>query len=281
MQRIHIVGSGPRTGTTLMAELMIACFEIDAHTQHETRIFCLPPSDANIYLTKAPQDILVIGPLLRIMTNLHVIYMLRDPRDTIVSEHGRSPNRFYSGLRFWKSYSPHGKRLASHPRFTTIRYEDLVTDPDMVQNQLIARMPFLKTKLPFSRFHEVASPSEKSLRAMRGIRPVSPESVGAWRRHLPRIAGQLCEHGSISADLVEYGYERDDSWERSLDGVAPDRQPSLLAEHTPRPKATRGKYLKAPLVALGHREIPLRMIRQLQRWLHPVRSRLYAWRRNR
>lgn len=60
MKRIHIVGSGPRTGTTLIAEMMIACFEIDLHTEHEDSIYTWPPCRGNIFLTKKPRDILVI-----------------------------------------------------------------------------------------------------------------------------------------------------------------------------------------------------------------------------
>ena len=69
MKRIHIVGSGPRTGTTLIAEMMIACFEIDLHTEHEDSIYTWPPYRGNIFLTKKPRDILVIEPILRIMRN--------------------------------------------------------------------------------------------------------------------------------------------------------------------------------------------------------------------
>lgn len=64
MKRIHIVGSGPRTGTTLIAKMMIACFEIDLHTEHEDSIYTLPPCKGNIFLTKLPRDILVIEPVL-------------------------------------------------------------------------------------------------------------------------------------------------------------------------------------------------------------------------
>ena len=42
MRRIHIVGCGPRTGTTLMAELMGTCFDINASCQHEESVFALP-----------------------------------------------------------------------------------------------------------------------------------------------------------------------------------------------------------------------------------------------
>ena len=260
MERIHIVGCGPRSGTTLLTELMAACFDIDARTEHETRLFAWPPLRARIFLTKAPRDILVVEPVLRLMHNLHVIYMLRDPRDMIVSRHGGNPERYWSGLKFWKRYAPVGRRLASHPRFITLRYEDLVLDPDGIQAQLAARMPFLRTRAPFSRYHEVARPSRQSLAALRSFRPISAASVGRWRDHLPRVAGQLALHGSITDDLIVYGFEEDATWERSLEGVEPDTSPSHMAEHFP-PDAiaerARGRYTKAAVIVLAHQRLPL------------------------
>ena len=58
--RIHIVECGSRTGTTLMA---IACFEIDAYTEHEDSIYTRPSRQGNIFLIKRPRDILVAEQL--------------------------------------------------------------------------------------------------------------------------------------------------------------------------------------------------------------------------
>ena len=74
MKRIHIVGCGPRTGTTLMAQMAIASFEIDRYTDHEDTIYTWPTRKADIYLTKHPHDVLVVEPTLRLIPNLYVIY---------------------------------------------------------------------------------------------------------------------------------------------------------------------------------------------------------------
>jgi hypothetical protein len=142
MKRIHIVGSSSRTGTTLIAEMMIACFNIDLYTRHEDSIYIIPPRNADVYLTKNPQDIMIVEPVLHILPDLYVIYMLRDPRDTIVSRHGKDPNKYWADLLFWKIYSPFGQRLKSHPRFITIKYEDLVTKPDALSDKA-CRFQFL------------------------------------------------------------------------------------------------------------------------------------------
>ena len=255
MQRIHIVGCGPRTGTTLMTEMMIACFEIDRYTQHEDSIYVQPPGKANIFLTKHPRDTLVVGPMLQVTPNLHVIYMLRDPRDMITSKHKKDPDRYWASLRYWKTYTPYALKLQKHPRFITIRYEDLVIQPDEIQAFLMQRMPFLKKRGPFSLYHELAKPSQDSLDAMLGMRPVTSASIGNWRKHLPRVAGQLQTHGAITQDLIKYGYETDDAWLNQLKGVTPDLSQSHWPEHFSKQdlrQRTRGKYVK-PILALMRR----------------------------
>ena len=254
MKRIHIVGAGPRTGTTLMAEMAIACFEIDLYTEHEDNIYTLPDRPAEIFLTKKPRDILVVGPMLWAMPNLHVIYMLRDPRDSITSKHRKDPDRYWAGLRYWKTYTIYGEKLQNHPRFITIRYEDLVTNPDEVQAKLMEKMPFLKKRAPFSRYHEVAKPSDDSLKALGNLRPIGPASVGKWRKHLPRVAGQLEKHGSIAADLIKYGYEKDSQWLDELKNVTPDLSESRWPEYFTKDELNhrmRGKYIFPILIKMG------------------------------
>lgn len=247
MQRIHIVGCGPRTGTTLMAEMMSACFDIDLYPKHESSIYTRPTRKANIFLTKRPRDILVVGPMLRLMSNLHVVYMLRDPRDMVVSKHKKDPDRYWASLRYWKTYTIYGRKLENHPRFTTVRYEDLVTKADRVQEYLEQKIPFLTKLAPFSQYHEIAKPDRDSLAALKGMRPVSSTSIGNWRNHLPRIAGQLQNHGDISQDLIEYGYEKDDSWLKELEGITPDFSASHWAEYFTKEELNqrmKWKYIK-------------------------------------
>lgn len=234
---------------------MSICFEIDLFTEHEDSIYKFPPRKCDIYLTKSPSDILRVGPVLKRMSNLYVIYMVRDPRDMVVSRHNRDPSRYWSGLRFWRSNTPYGRALAPHPRFITVRYEDLVKHPNQVQARLMERFTFLKKKADFSRYHELAKPSKRSLEALREVRPISSSSIGNWRNHLPRIAGQLQQYGSITDDLIFYGYAENAAWEKVLEGVEPDLNPSFWPESTQPGNTTKlGQFakVKAIYVALAH-----------------------------
>lgn len=216
-----------------MAEAIRACFEVDGYSEHEDRIYLPPPDGAEIFLTKYPRDVLCMGPLLPVMPNLYVVYMIRDPRDIITSRHRAAPDRYWSGLSIWHAWVRFGRRLRRHPRVLTVRYEDFVTDPDRTQRQIAETMPFLRERASFSRYHLVARPSEDSVEALGEVRPISPVGVGHWRRHLPRVKGQIAAHGSITRDLVDFGYERDGAWLHELASVEPDTQPSRRFEVFP------------------------------------------------
>jgi len=239
MYRIHVAGASPRTGTTLMAEAIVACFDIDLFCAHEARIFAEPSGPGRIFLTKAPRDILLAEEELERDPMLHVVYMLRDPRNIVVSRHRRAPGRYWAGLKFWKAYTPAGRRLKDHPRFVTVRYEDLAADPDAVQDMLIERMPFLRPTAPFCRYHEVARPAPDAVTALGGVRAITAGRTDAWRDHLSRLKGQIVQHGSIAADLIEFGYETDAAWMRELDGVEPDLRPGFWPEYFTPAQLTR------------------------------------------
>jgi len=250
MQRIHIVGVSPRTGTTLLAECMIACFQIDAFEKHESPLYA-HRRDVAVYLTKRPTDIHIVGPRLRIDQNLHVIAMVRDPRDVVVSVHGQDSNVYWTPLRFWKNGIRIVRRLRHQKRFVLIRYEDLVREPDAVQESLTVRMPFLKKRRAFSAFHTGATPSRKSLEALGELRAINPESIGNWRNHLPRVKGQISIHGSISEDLIEFGYEPNDAWLCMLENIVADLSPSRWPEQIAFPawRFRRLKYAEAARIA--------------------------------
>lgn len=248
MKRIHIVGVSPRTGTTLMLEAMKTCYHIDSYSTHEDRLFSRAIGQPDIFLTKSPKDIMVVGPSLQVDPDLYVICMLRDPRDIICSKHKKDPDRYWASLRYWKLYSKEVQKLEAHPRFILVRYEDFVSNPDQIQLKLSSKIPFLEEITAFSNYHNEAAVSSSSSKALSGIRPIKPTSVGRWHNHKPRIAGQLELHGSISNDLIQFGYEQDNQWLDELQGITPDLTPSHFPEYMSSSKkasAKFGKYMEA------------------------------------
>lgn len=219
MKRIHIVGSGPRTGTTLLAEVMVACFDIDHSCEHEASICTNPPKSGNCFLTKHPGEIGSVRLPLKLDSDLYVLCMIRDPRDSVVSFHGLRPDVYWTGLRFWKLFTRKYDELKGHARFIVVKYEELASNPDAVQKEIMERIPFLEKKHDFRKFHMHAHPGESSLEAMKELRPISPNGVGAWKQHLARVKQQISIHGDISDELIRFGYEKDREWLKIINDV--------------------------------------------------------------
>lgn len=233
MKRVHIVGCSPRSGTTLMTELMGNCFGFDYCNQHEAPLSEALPRQCRLALTKKPGDVLFAPKALDENPDLYFIYLLRDPRDVIVSRHGGMPDRYWVGMNYWYLYTRVGELLKAHPRFISVRYEELVRHPNAIQNVIRTRLPFLRKQAKFTTYTQLAQPSKEALGALNFLRPINTDSIGAWRRNLPRIVAQMQRYGSLTPALQAYGYEEDWQWESLLHGVAPDLSPSHLEEPIP------------------------------------------------
>jgi len=216
-----------------MMELMITCFDIDGYTEHEHSIFKEFTNCSDVLCTKNPNDIKRVAYPLSINPELYVIYMLRDPRDAIASrshKNNRADKKIWGNLADWKAHHAIAEELENEPNFITIKYEDLVSDPDSVQALLEQKMPFLKRKTLFSEYHLQAKPSDKSDAALGGLRPISPVSIGNWRKNKPYIKAQIEKYGDITDTLIKLDYETDSSWLTELEGVEPDNQDESIKQ---------------------------------------------------
>ena len=229
-KHIHIVACSPRSGTTLLHEAMVTCFRVDKHYDHELRFNLVSVEDEQILVTKRPKDTMYMPAVIEHDPELYVIYVMRDPRDVIVSRHGKDKSVFYSNIRLWRQMHGYAKQMYEHDRFLEVRYEDFVRDPDATQAMIANRFPWLEKMHSFSEYHEHAQVSNKALTAMHSVRPIAPTSVGVWTQHAGRIKGQQSIHGSLTPDLIECGYEASGDWERVLDDVEPDLSKSLYPE---------------------------------------------------
>jgi hypothetical protein len=258
MKKIHIVSCSPRSGTTLIAEAINACFNVDGYTAHETGLLKRQQSDVAIRLTRKPMDLLLVRPFLRFDPDMYVIAMMRDPRDVVVSRHAKVPDLYWTGLAQWHYSQQLMRELQEFDRFRVYRFEDLVTNPDDIQRQLMEWLPWLKRTEQFSEYHLHANVSKGSDVALRGVRPISPESVGAWIKHPGRIVQQIQLHGPITAELQHWGYESDADWEDLLEGIEPDTTQSYKPEFIDfaRRWKLRRRYWRAVLVALFQGSFP-------------------------
>lgn len=217
-KRLHIVGC-PRSGTTLMMELMATCFQNDGFCEHEMSIFTEPPADAALYFSKKPTDIRYVGKLLAGHHDLFVICLYRDPRSIISSVHRGNKGMYFCNYLEWKSCQKEAEALKGHDRYFLVPYEDFTADPNKVQDEIENRFPFLSKKHSFTEYTKVAKPSEKSQNALNGVRPIDTNRHAGWKDHLPRVKAELEKHPELGRELIRLGYEADDSWTQMLEDV--------------------------------------------------------------
>ena len=220
---IHIVSCSPRSGTTLFQEVMTTCFDVQLSYPSEKSIFRTEMIDDGVTVTKHPEEVFYMKYLLAIEPRLHVVYLSRDPRDVVSSVHkGSLSNGYFTNIKKWMEYQQEFEKIKGHPRVVEVKYNEFVSQPDKVQQQLVKTYPFLIKKQSFSSYHKSASPSEASLVAMNDLRPISTKSLGSWKKNLPRIKQQLSVCPALTDILVKYGYEDNKDWLKDLDGVTPD-----------------------------------------------------------
>ncbi len=232
VKRLHIVGC-PRSGTTLLMELVATCFDSGGYCEHELSIFEPVETDGDVYFTKQPNDIKQLRHIFHADQLLYVIYLGRDPRAVISSKHRENPEQYFCNYRVWSECDSAAQRYRGHPRFLELRYEDMVSRPDDVQALITQQFPFLRQRHRFSEYHLHAQPSAAAERAMSGLRKVNPDSLDKWRGHLPWIAEQYRRHPALADDLIRLGYEPDKAWLSALDGVQPREFPCRYPERRP------------------------------------------------
>ena len=120
MKHVHIVGA-PRSGTTLLLELMTSGFAFEAWSDVERTLLEPPPQGIATYCSKQPGDHRVLRWFLLANSDLYALAMTRDPRDVVVSRHGRAPDRYWTNLRMWRQAQRNLARLHGHPRVAALR----------------------------------------------------------------------------------------------------------------------------------------------------------------
>lgn len=219
--RVHIVGC-PRSGTTLMTELMRYAYQFAGAADHEQTLFAPIPADLSPYLSKKPADTIRIGHAFEKDENLHVIALIRDPRAVITSKHWSHPDMYFVGFARWRHYADVIARYQNHPRYLLIRYEDLLHDPDGQQQRVNQHLPFLQQERVFSAYPEgVESLHNHAEKALGGVRPFDTSRINAWQEHLGRIKREQLANADFQQALEQFGYETDDSWLSCLQDVEP------------------------------------------------------------
>lgn len=200
---------------------MKASYHIDCTCEHEAPLAKSNSSfgKCNIILTKSPSSIGGLELIQRLSKDLFIICIIRDPRDMVVSKHGRFPDTYYCGLNYWIKFVKDFRKIKDLSRFILIKYEDFTSNPDEIQDYIESRITFLKRKNKFSEYHLVAYPSKDSLLALNSLRPIESEGVGSWKKHMDRLKQQFNKYGDITESLIQFNYEINSDWTALLHDV--------------------------------------------------------------
>ena len=176
-QRILICGPA-RSGNTLMLHLIGAGFR-NVRICHGERV---PEQSAGrpgrFVVGKKPGAVKHLERLLN-EWDLGVIFTMRDPRDSICSQHVGKP--FWLKPDRWITAAEKIKEYRDHPNALLVRFENLIQQPASVQGTLAAKFG-LAFRRPFSECHQNFDAADKQgIQAMHGARPLDRSRIGHWR----------------------------------------------------------------------------------------------------
>jgi hypothetical protein len=175
---------------------------------------------------QTPRNVYYIGEILDIFPEARVINMVRDPRDVLLSQKRRWKRPFLSGgdvprsqaVRYWINYHPitisklwnsavaAGDSWAGDPRVYTMRFEDLVSDPDRhVRN--ICDFVGIGYDPSMLDVPQIGSSSSHDDPAVTGIDSDRKES---WRKGGLNGAELYISQKMTAQYMARYGYEPSD-----------------------------------------------------------------------
>lgn len=195
---------------------------------------------------QTPRNIFYAEALLRTYPEARVVHMLRDPRAVMASQkrrwrrrqlaHDRSAFPRSHSLRVWVNYHPYtvarlwmqstreARRLRDHPRFTLLRFEDLLDAPEQTIRALCARLElaFEPTMLDIAQIN--SSHQSSAGGARRGFHK---EALGTWRTTLSRGEAAIAER-RCGPLMTQHGYALEGRTGSGSSGELPYRLSWLL-----------------------------------------------------
>jgi len=143
--------------------------------------------------------------------DLGVIYMMRDPRDAMVSTHWLRPHRYWIQPKRWIQAAKWYFEHKDHPSVWLVKYEDLVRHPDEQQVILAAYFGLLPNGRFSDAWKHFDTKDETNLKNMRGARPFDPSRIGNWKKDGKKreyVERMFKHYGKKIVPLMErLGYE--------------------------------------------------------------------------
>jgi hypothetical protein len=184
---------------------------------HETAIH-----DRKIACDHTPRNVYYLEDILGLFPGAFVVQMVRDPRDVLLSQKNKWKRRFLGGeqipyweaLRAWANYHPitmsllwrsgveAGARWESHPRVTTVLFEELLRDPEH-QVQAVCRALGIDFVPDMLKVPQVGSSLGRDRPQERGI---NPDVTQRWKQGGLLPAELVLSQRITRKSMRRYGY---------------------------------------------------------------------------
>ena len=245
IKRIYIRGC-PRSGNTLMLYLCSIGFQ-NSYILTEQDIPTLAkshPDKITFATLPSPQS----SPEKQEQANhfldqsdAAIIFMMRDPRDVLVSEHGKKPGEFWvKSPQRWIDNALILEKIQDHPRVIIVKYEDLVTEPNQLQKQIAGKLG-LTVNIPFSDSWQHFELTANATKSLNGLRKLESSRIANWRNDIKKkeyINNQLQKYPEMTTLMAKFSYnpesislvtsEVKSSEENTLKPVTPKKKSFIL-----------------------------------------------------
>ena len=178
-------------------------------------------NNCEIISEQTPRNIFYAKQLLENYEDANVIQLIRDPRAVLSSQKNRWRRKWLGGkntpwsevIRVWINYHPititklwtkaikTGQQLSNHPRFLTVRFEDLVNAPHK-EVRRICDFLSIEYQQEMENVPHVGSSIKTNTEHKRGI---SADTQDSWKSTLTRGEIAICERLTKSY-MTEYNY---------------------------------------------------------------------------
>lgn len=223
---MHVVICGySRSGSTLLHALLREnVTNYHCHDAEQSALDCLGRHPRQV--SKRPLDVFCAEAIADRGANVRFVVLLRDLRSILTSCHWRWPGFCVdwdrqgdlpragaaAGENVYPGVVPTYEAIARLADPLFVRFEDLLRQPDVVQDRLRGELGFEYR----GRFRDWATndrpPPARLRRPLNGYRRLDPAAAARWRRFPLRLREQFGACPRLFDILVEYGYEPDRRW---------------------------------------------------------------------
>ncbi|MEL6495197.1 MAG: sulfotransferase [Cyanobacteria bacterium J06623_7] len=179
----------------------------------------------NIPCEQTPRNVLYIAELLELYPHCHIINMVRDPRDVLLSQKYKWKIRFLGAsniplreaIRAWTNYHAitisklwnvsinNAMKYQDRDRLMTVRFEDLITQPEPIIRRVcdFTGLEFTPAMLQVSQSEGGVSSHKKIAPGQKGI---DSKATGKWKQGgLSKTEVYLCQQ-ITQANMRQHNY---------------------------------------------------------------------------